>query len=200
MEASELPVSPPRSVGEPGVEEARAALLAARSVATRSGRAARGNVARAALAVWGVVWLLGYAGVQFLPFGLAWALWVPLGTAAYALVRYWGREETVRSGWEAVFLRAWWVMMFGTTAIMLIVIPAPFAVVALLPGALWGLAILLYAVVADDRALALLGGTIVLAAPLLRMGVPDWSPLLFGLIGGCGMLALGVIRARSPWR
>lgn len=200
MEASERPVSPPRSVGEPGVDEARAALLAARAVATRSGRAARGNVARAALAVWGLVWLLGYTGVQFLPFAPAWALWLLLGTAAYALVRHMRREETVRSGWEAVFLRAWWVMICGTMAITLLVIPAPFAVVALLPGALWGLAILLYAVVADDRALATLGGALVLAAPLLRLAVPGWSPLLFGLLGGGGMLALGVARARSPWR
>ena len=200
MEASEVPASPPRLVGEPGVDEARAALLAARSVATRSGRAARGNVARAALAVWGLVWLLGYAGVQFLPFAVAWALWAPLGAAAYGLVRHWRRAETVRSGWETVFLRAWWVMMFGTMAIMLIVVPAPFAVAALLPWALWGLAILLYAIVADDRALAALGVAIVLAAPLLRLTVPDWSPLLFGIIGGGGMLLLGVLRARSPWR
>jgi hypothetical protein len=125
---------------------------------------------------------------------------VPLGAAAYSLVRYWRRGETVRSGWEARFLRAWWVMMFGTTAITLLVVPAEFAVVALLPGALWGLGVLLYAVVADDRALAALGATIVLVAPLLRLGLPDWSPLLFGLTGGGGMLALGVARARSPWR
>ena len=141
----ERELRPPRG-GEPSVEEARVALGLARAATVRAG-----------LIVWGVVWLLGYTGLQFLPFTIGWALWMPLGVGAFALTRRL-RDDTVRSGWEARFRRAWWVIVFGSFFLVSTVVPAEAIVVTLLTGSLWGLALLLYGVVSEERALAILGG------------------------------------------
>jgi len=191
----ERELRPPRG-GEPSVEEARAALGLARAATARSAHAARRTTMRAGLIVWGVVWLLGYTGLQFLPFAIGWALWLPLGVAAYALTR-WLRDDTIRSGWEARFTRAWWVIVFGSVFLVSTVVPAEALAIILLTGGLWGLALLLYGVVSGERALAVLGGGIVVLAPLLRQLFPDWAALLFGLLGGGGMVLLGLWRERE---
>jgi len=190
----ERELRPPRG-GEPSVEEARVALGLARAATVRSARAAQRTTMRAGLIVWGVAWLLGYTGLQFLPFAIGWALWLPLCVAAFALTR-WLRDDTIRSGWEARFERAWWVIVFGSFFLVSTVAPAEAIVIILLAGALWGLALLLYGVVSEERALAVLGGGIVTLAPLLRQWQPEWGALLFGLFGGGGMVLLGLWRER----
>ncbi len=191
----ERELRPPRG-GEPSVEEARVALRLARAATVRSARAAQRAMLRAGLIVWGVAWVLGYTGLQFLPFAIGWALWVPLGVAAFALTRRL-RDDTIRSGWEARFGRAWWVIVFGTFLLVSTVVPAEAIVVTLLTGALWGLALLLYGVVSEERALAILGGGMVVLAPLLRHFLPEWGALLFGLCGGGGMVLVGLWRGRA---
>lgn len=183
----------PARGGEPSAEEARAALGLARAATVRAARAARRTALGVGLIVWGVAWLLGYTGLQFLPFAVGWALWVPLSVAAYALTR-WLRDDTVRSGWEARFVRAWWTIVFGTACLVGTVVPAEALAITLLTGALWGLALLLYGVVGEEPALAALGGGIVLLAPLLRHLAPDWGALIFGLLCGGGMVLLGLWR------
>ncbi len=195
---SERELRPPRG-GEPSVEEARAALGLAHAATVRSARAAQRTTMGVGLLVWGVAWLVGYTALQFLPFALGWALWLPLSGAAYALTRQL-RDDTVRSGWEPHFLRAWWVIVFGSTFLITTVVPAEAIVIILLTGGLWGLALLLYGVVSEERALALLGGGIVVLAPLLRHLLPDWGALVFGLLGGGGMVLLGLWRGRGVGR
>ncbi len=195
---SERELRSPRE-GEPSVEEAQRALGLARAATVRSARAAQRTTMGVGLLVWGVAWLVGYTALQFLPFALGWALWLPLGGAAYALTRRL-RDDTVRSGWEPRFLRAWWVIVFGSAFLIATVVPAEAIVIVLLTGGLWGLALLLYGVVSGERALALLGGGIVVLAPLLRHLLPDWGALVFGLLGGGGMALLGLWRERGVRR
>ncbi len=59
--------------------------------------------------------------------------------------------------------------------------------------------LLLYAVIARDRALGLVGGSILLLAPVLRFAGPVWSVPLLGIIGGAAMMVFGLYRARRPW-
>lgn len=191
----ERELRPPRG-GEPSVEEARVALGLARAATARSARVVQRATLRAGLIVWGVAWLLGYTGLQFLSFAVGWALWLPLGVAAFALTRRL-RDDTIRSGWEARFARAWWVIVFGTFFLVSTVVPAEAIVITLLTGALWGLALLLYGVVSEERALAALGGGMVILAPLLRHFLPEWGALIFGLCGGGGMVVLGLWRQRA---
>jgi hypothetical protein len=179
--------------GEPSAEEARAALGLAHAATVRTARAAKRTTLGVGLIAWGVAWLLGYAGLQFLPFFVGWGAWVPLGIAAFVATRLL-RDDTIRSGWEGRFERAWWVVVFGTPLLVSTVTPAEPIVLVLLPGALWGLALLLYAVVSEERALAAFGATLVVLAPLLRQFLPEWGALLFGLVGGGGMVGLGLWR------
>lgn len=188
-----------RAAREPSVEEARASLLAARTIAARSGRAAIGSATNLGMAVWGTTWLLGYLALQFLPLPLGWATWGPLCVVAYLITRQ-RRGATIRSGWEARIQRAWWATIAGTTVAMFLVAPTRPAVLILMPGVIWALAIVQYAIVAEDRALGGLGGAILAAALLARYLAPGWAALALALVGGGGMLALGVARSRRPWR
>lgn len=85
-------------------------------------------------------------------------------------------------------------------ALATIASPAPPYVVPLLLGALWGVAYMLYAIVAADRPLGFLGGGIVALAVICRIVVPDTSLLIFGIVAGASIALFGGIRMRNQWQ
>lgn len=100
---------------------------------------------------------------------------------------------------EAQFHRTWWVLFLGSFALGIIVAPAPPFVVGLASGALWGIAFLMYAVLAGDRAAGILGAGIVVLAAVLRITLMHRALLPFGLGAGGGMVLLGLMRTvREP--
>ncbi len=183
--------------------EAADALAAARVAMRHSRSAAVGQSLRAPLVYWGVGWVVGYAAAQFLPGWLAFLVWFAFIIGWLAARRAWksphDRRPAVISGWEAQVGRAWWIIVLGSTALSLIIEPVPTFVLYLFFGALWGIAYMLYAVVAEDRALGLLGVGVVLLAVAVRLVVPDLSLLLYGLLAGGSTIAFGIARMRRQW-
>ena len=183
--------------------EAADALAAAEVARQRSRRAAIGAYARAPFVYWGCAWIIGYAAAQFLPDLLAWLVWMVFVAGSIAISR-WNRwsgagASVVLSGWEGQLRRAWWVLLLGTSALPFIIAPLPASRLYLMFGALWAIGYLLYAVVAEDRALGFLGGGIIALAVILRTVVPDSALLPFGLLAGGGTLAFGIARIRRRW-
>lgn len=183
--------------------EAADALAGAEIARQSSRRAAIGAYVRVPFVYWGCAWIIGYAAEQFLPGLLAMLIWMAFVAGSVTLSR-WNRgavtgASVVLSGWEGKLRRAWWALLLGTAALPFIIAPLPASRLYLMFGALWGIGYLLYAVVAEDRALGLLGGGIIALAVVLRTFVPDRALLPFGLLAGGGTLAFGIARMRRRW-
>lgn len=166
----------------------------------RSHHAAVGKFARAPLVYWGIAWIVGYAAAQYLPGWLASLVWLAFMVGSFVSRRWWSRsrggQSVVISGWEEQVRRSWWIIVLGSVALSLIIEPVPTFALYLLFGALWGIAYMLYAVVADDRALGLLGASIVTLAVAVRLFVPGVALLLFGLLAGGSQMIFGIVRTR----
>jgi hypothetical protein len=182
-----------------GPEEAAAALRDAGLARQRVRRLVASRVVRPHFIWWGAAWIVVYAGAQFLPTGPALALATGAAVAATALSRIAGRRARAAavSGWEAKFWRCWLVLAGGSLLLDLVDGAAPVSVLFLLPAVLWGIGMALYAVVAGDLALGLLGGGLAALAAGLRLLAPDHALVLFGVLGGTAMIALGLVRMRD---
>lgn len=177
-------------------DEATAALREASRVRILGRRLVHGQATRLPLVWWGLTWMVTYSAAQFLPFGAALVIAGAAGAAAFVLTKMGVRWDPApgRTGWERHLMRAWWVIVAGAFAVDVIAGPTPVQVLFLIPGAVWGMALLLYAAVVEDRPLGVLGAGIVVLAVVLRLFLLDYSPVLFGLLGGGGMAATGLVR------
>ncbi len=179
--------------------EAAEALGAARTTLRRSRRAAATTLMRASLVFWGTAWMIGYVTLQALPLWCNYVVWGLIYLCYFGLFRWHSNELVARevvTGWEDQFHRSWWALVAGSVALGVIVAPVPLYVVALLTGALWGVAFVLFGLIAGDRPVAILGSAIVLIAITLRIIVPGVAIAAFGLISGGLMVALGLVRVR----
>lgn len=181
-------------------DEATAALREASRVRALGRRLVQGQATRLPLVWWGVSWMVTYPVAQFLPFAPALTVGAVAAAAAFALSRLGTRWDPTpgRTGWERQFMRSWWAVLVVAFVIDVIAAPVPTAVYFLIPGAVWGLAIVIYAVVAEDRALGALGAGVVGLAAVLRLFLLDDSLVLFGLLGGGWMAATGLARLVGP--
>lgn len=163
-----------------------------------------GQLGRLPLVWWGLAWMVGYPAAQFLPLAPALILNAVAVAVAFTLTRVGRRWDPIggSTGWERLVSRAWWATAGASLLVNLVVTPAPVAVFFLVPGVLWGLALLLFALAAGDRALGVLGAALALLAPALRQLAPDQALLLFGVLGGGAMVAVGAVRTLSSagWR
>jgi hypothetical protein len=182
-----------------GPEEAAAALRDAGLARQRVRRLVASRIVRPHFLWWGAAWIVAYGGAQYLPTGPALALAGAAGAAATVLSRIAGRRARAAavSGWETRFWRCWLVLAGGSLLLDLVDGAAPLPVLFLLPAVLWGVGMALYAIVAGDLALGLLGGGLAALAAALRLLAPDHALLLFGAIGGTAMIALGLVRLRD---
>lgn len=177
--------------------EAARTLGELRAIGDRSRRVAYATITRTPLVVWGVAWLLGYVALDT----LEWAVAVPVGiglSVAAALGTRLCRSEEVVNGWERRVQLSWLVLMASSPLLVATISPAPARSVVLFLGALWGVALLLYAVAAGDVALGVVGALIVVMAAVANVAVQHHGLLVFGLVAGAAMVALGVARLRMP--
>jgi hypothetical protein len=181
-------------------DEATVALQEATRVRALGRRLVHSQATRLPLVWWGLSWMVTYPAAQFLPFGLAMVAGTGTAAAAFALTKVGVRWDPApgRTGWEREVTRGWWAVLLVGFAVDAIAAPAPAQVFFLIPGAMWGLALLLYAVVVGDRALGVLGAGIAVLAAALRLLLLDESLLLFGLLGGGWMAATGLLRVVGP--
>ena len=139
---------------------------------------------------------MSYSAVQFLPFGPALAVGAGAAAGALVLTKLGARWDPApgRTGWERQLTRAWWVVLAGAFAVDVIAAPGPVPIFFLIPGAAWGMALLLYPTVVEDRPLGVLGAGIIVLAMVLRAFLLDESLGLLGLLGGGGMAVTGLVR------
>jgi hypothetical protein len=177
-------------------DEAVAALEEARRVRRLGWRLVSTQAARLPLVWWGAAWLVSYPAVQFLPFAAAVVVCILATVAAFTLTAVGKRWDPApgSTGWERQLMRSWWAVLAGGFLVNVIAAPAAIPVYFLIPGALWGVAMLLYAVVVGDVALGALGAGIAVLAAVLRVVTLDQSLVLFGVLGGGGMVAVGLVR------
>jgi hypothetical protein len=181
-------------------DEANLALREAHRVRALGRRLVHGQTTRLPLVWWGVAWMVTYSAAQVLPFALALLVGAASSAAALAMTKLGARWDPTpgRTGWEGRVTRAWWAVLVAAFVVDVVAAPAPTPVLFLIPGALWGLALLLYAVVVEDRPLGVLGAGIAVLAAVLRLFLLDESLVLFGLLAGGGMTAIGLLRLFGP--
>jgi len=188
---------PEQAQGDVVPTDAARLLADIRPLPARTWRLAVQEFTRLPLLAWGVAWVLGYGAVQLLPPWIGLGAFTVLGVAALTLTRFVATPD-LQSGWETQFRRCWWALIGVTPLLGLIIQPTPLPTLLLLLGALWGVALLLYAVAITDWALGMVGLTIVVSAAASHVLAGGWSLLCFGAVGGGAMAILGSVRLLRP--
>lgn len=162
------------------------------TIGGRSQRAASTALTRVPLATWGVAWAVGFALLAYQP----WRLAVPVGCVlalGAALVSWIFRSREVTSGRERRTRAGWLALFLCSPFLVAVVSPIAAPTQALFLGAIWGVGLLLFAIATLDLPLGAVGALIVVAAAGSQIAV-DRPLLIFGLIAGPAMLALGLWR------
>lgn len=145
------------------------------------------------MAGWGFAWILGLGALDLLEGApriivavLAWAIgmalsWLPLRAA-------------IRTGSETRMRWAWLIVLVTSPFLVAAAQPATFENGVLFGGALWGLAMCLYAIATGDRVLAAVSGFGVIVAGLFGYVDLPTRLLWFGVAAGVPLLVLGISR------
>lgn len=145
--------------------------------------------------MWGAAWWLGFALLDLAP----WRIAVPVGIAlsAGAMLTTWlFRSQEVSSGWERQTRTGWLALMLCSPFLLASIGPIPSYAQMIFLGALWGVALILYAVPTGDFPLGLVGAGILLTGVFAR-SFGAHRLLVFGCVAGLAMVALGASRARG---
>lgn len=162
-------------------------------LSARSGREARDRTTARDFLVWGVAFLVAYAGLDLLPTPGDWIC--ASVTIVLAIMLSWlPRRHQVRTGWTGRARLGWLVVFVCSPAIVATVAPIEPTRWMLLLGALWSLAMALFAVATRDFVLVV---AMVLAT--LSAGVAasqEFLPplLLFGTVAGGLLILVGARR------
>lgn len=190
-----------RSTG-PGTtpDEAAATLADLARLSRHSRRVSLAVVTGPPLVAWGLAWAVGFPLLDLAPWRVA--LPVGSGLAVAAGLVSWGlRPRHLQTGREGPVRGGWLAVMLASPFLVLSMIGMPVPTILVVLGVLWGLAMLLYAVAAVDRAFAVVGALIVVLGGVVRHVVGQ--PLVvFGLVAGGAMVLLGVARtwrSRRAW-
>lgn len=174
-------------------EQVASSLRELGALTDRTRAASRSMITGFPMIGWGVAWIVGMPAVELLD-------GVPRIVAATAawltgmLMSWWPRRASIRTGTERK-LRVAWVVVFGAMPFLVSAAqPASLTHTMLLLGALWGVAMCLYAIATDDRAYAAVAGFGTVVAGVVA--APDLAnPLVcYGMAAGIPMVALGAVR------
>ena len=142
---------------------------------------------------WGTAWILGLGALDLLD-GLMRIFVVALGWTIGMLLSWLPWRTVIRTGTETRMRCAWIVVLVASPFLVAAARPASFTHGVLLCGALWGLAMCLYAIATDDLILTVVAGSgIVIAAVMAEVDIAK-QLLGFGLCAGLPLLALGIYR------
>lgn len=175
-------------------EDAARALRDLNGIAERARSESRSMVTGLPLIGWGIAWILGLGAIdvftgapRLIVVVIAWVIamtlsWVP-----------WRR--TVKHATDTRVRWAWTIVFAASPLLVMAADPRSLANGVLFLGALWGLAMCVYAVATGDTAFAIASGIGVVAAGILAALASPPSILWYGLLGGIALLALGIHRA-----
>ncbi|MDN5761358.1 MAG: hypothetical protein L0H41_03425 [Microlunatus sp.] len=142
---------------------------------------------------WGTAWILGLGALDLLD-GLMRILVAALAWVIGMLLSWLPMRAMIRTGSETRMRWAWVVVLVASPFLVAAARPASFSHGVLLVGALWGLAMCLYAIATNDPILAVVAGFgIVMAGALAVLDIPS-RLLWFGVSAGLPLLALGIHR------
>lgn len=159
----------------------------------RTRRASRSMATGFPIVGWGTAWILGLGALDLLD-GLARILVAALAWMIGMLLSWLPMRAMIRTGTEARMRWAWVIVLAASPFLVSAAQPASFVHGVLLLGALWGLAMCLYAVATGDRILAVVAGFgIATAGVLAVLDIPD-QMLWFGVSAGLPLLAIGIHR------
>lgn len=166
-------------------------LADVRRVEHRTDGRRRSATTASPMIAWGLGWLLAYGCLALVRGGVGLAIASVIFVVA--VVASWLGDGGIRTGWERKIKLAWLGIVISSVFLVSTVAPVPMDRLLLFVGALWCLAMLLYAIATDDRAWAVVSATGVVVAGVSPM-LP-WSVLLTFAIGvGGPLLVLGVAR------
>jgi len=181
----------------PSPAEAAATLRELNAIGGRSRRFAYAEFTRRPLLAWGAAWILGYTALGT----VSWSIALPAGgvlSAAATLLTWLSRARQVVTDWQRRIQLSWLVLMASSPLLVATISPAPAHTVPIFLGALWGVGLLLYAVASADGWLGATGALIVVTAAAVHATAPTGDLVVFGVLAGGAMSALGLRRMRMP--
>lgn len=175
------------------LDRAEASLREIGALADRTRRASRSMATGFPLIGWGAAWTAGCAALDLLD-GVVRIAVVVLAWVFAMLMSWMPLRAVIRTGVESRMRWAWMAVMVASPFLVAAGQPASMVHLALLLGALWGMAMCLYAITAHDTVFAVVAmfGVVVAGIAGIQEAVP--ALLLFGLASGLTMLALGIYR------
>lgn len=174
-------------------DEAEQSLRELDALTVRTRRASRSMATGRPLVAWGVAWIIGLAALDLLD-GPPRFVVAALAWAAAILVSWLPMRSAIRTGVETRMRWAWVVVLASSPFIVGAARPETSTHALLLIGALWGLAMTLYAVATGDRTFAAAAGAGVVVAGAVSMLDVDDALLWYGVLGGLPLLVLGISR------
>jgi len=175
------------------IDRAEASLREIGALADRTRRAGRSMATGFPLVGWGAAWAAGYAALDLLDGVLR--ITVMILAWAFAMLMTWMPLRTViRTGVESRMRWAWTAVMIASPFIVSAAQPSSMVHLGLLLGALWSMAMCLYAIATHDTAFAVIAmfGVVLAGVAGAQEALPPL--LLFGLASGLILLTLGIYR------
>lgn len=174
-------------------ERARSSLRELEALTGQTRIASRSMTTGFPMMGWGAAWILGLGALDLLD-GWLRVLVVSAAWVIGMLLSWLPVRNVIRTGSETRIRWAWVIVLVASPFMVSAARPESFTHMMLFLGALWGLAMCLYAVATHDRFLAAVAGFgIVMAGVLAASDAPN-QLLWFGVSAGVPLLVLGICR------
>lgn len=180
-------------------EDAARALRELDGIAERARSESRSMATGLPLIGWGIAWIVGLGAIDVLT-GIPRLIVVVIAWVIAMALSWVPSRRTVKHATDARVRWAWTIVFAASPLLILAADPRSVANGVLLLGALWGLAMCVYAVATGDIAFAIASGVSIVAAGALAALASPPSMLWYGLLGGIALLALGLHRALGGTR
>jgi len=180
-------------MGAPPPADGRSLLDEVTGLTARARREARDQASARNFLVWGIAWLVGYLGLDLLPPPANWAA-ATIALVAASAFSWFPHRQGVRSGWSGRTRLGWLVVLGCSPAVVATVGPLDTTRLMLLVGALWALAMALFAVATRDPVVVVVMVLATLAAGVAASQDLLPSLALFGVVAGGLLVLVGATR------
>lgn len=174
-------------------DHAEDALRELGTLTLRTRRAGRSMATGLPLVGWGVAWTAGYPALHLLD-GVP-RIAVSVALIAFAMLLSWlPLRTTIRTGTESRMRWAWAVVLVSSPFLVAAASPPSMQHIALFLGALWSLAMCLFAVATSDPTFAAISMLGIVAAGVANLQELVAPLPFYGLTSGLPLLAVGAYR------